>query len=42
MNLSFAGSNALKAGVRQRTFRCEPIQWSQWKRQLPDGANEPL
>jgi len=24
----------------QRTFRCDPIQVSQWKRQLLDGASE--
>ena len=24
----------------QRTFRCYPIQVSQWKRQLLDGASE--
>jgi putative transposase len=24
----------------QRTFRCHPIQVSQWKRQLLDGASE--
>jgi transposase-like protein len=26
--------------ARQRTLRCDPIQVSQWKRQLLDGANE--
>lgn len=26
----------------QRTFRCDPIQVSQWKRQLLDGASELL
>jgi putative transposase len=24
----------------QRTFRCDPIQVSQWKRKLLDGASE--
>jgi transposase-like protein len=26
--------------VKQRTSRCDPIQVSQWKRQLLDGASE--
>jgi hypothetical protein len=26
--------------VRQRTSRCDPIQVSQWKRQLLEGASE--